>query len=1085
MTRLPDLLIQTKLIPPQPRRSWLIRARLQPLLQQMAELPLTLVVAGTGYGKSTTLASFFADQRWPCAWYSLGDEDADAPRFLRHLIGALRLVQPGVGAGALELLAGSWSLAIGEHAVDLLANDLLAHLHSDTFLVLDDFQHVDRGPVVALVERLLAHAPARLHVVIAARRQPRLAGLTGWRARRCVQEITQPDLAFTPEEVAALFVAQGQPLSAEDADLLAARTEGWAMALHLIDQGRHSTTSGDALAFLGQGSTSLHTLFDYLAVEVLNVQPPPVQRFLLHTAIVRTLDPALCDHVLQQSGSDTLLKHLHGAELFLYRVGPAHYRYHQLFQDFLRLEAQRRGIALESLHRRAATFLCAAKHDEEAIYHFLAAGDHEAAAALLESVALAWIHSGRAVTLRGWLDRLPAALLDRSARLLYAQGEVARLLSHYDAALDWYQRAEALWTAERDRAGQSKALQGQAQVYLDTVRPAPAEHLLKQAIKLLGRTERPASAALLHLLGENTANLGRAALATKLHAAAERVWPAARTPLLAAARVELRTGKIVQARARLHAELEDVLHPLSDLPPEAHREPLMLLSLLACWMGDPDAARSYAERGLRRGRAISSPIVEAVGEIRLGHSLQLAGDDAAAAASYERAVRLASDFGVARTKAEPLMGQVLLAGSRGDLLGAELVARDALAIVQRTGDEWMAALLWLALGAATITNRRATTGLHALDEAERRFQVCGDSYGVTAVGLWRALALIRSEQRDAARAEVRALLERVQAHAYDFLIVRPTLFTPRDRQMLVPLLLHGLAIPEVADYARELLVHAFPELAPFYEPQRGATSDHPGVTLRVQTLGQFRVWRGIEELRVWGREKARQLLQLLLTSRATWLQRDQIIEHLWPDAAVGTAESQFKVTLNALTMALEPGRAAHTPSFYIKRNGSAYRFMPPAGTVVIDVERFERALDQADQTSDPQHRIELYQSALALYNGDYLSDSLYEDWVSGVRERLMQRYLSSALTLAMLLLDHGQTAAAIRWAELVLARDPCWEAAYRLLIDAYMQQHDRLQAMRTYQRCVRVLDAELGVAPLPETTRLIERGLTPEPAAHD
>jgi ATP/maltotriose-dependent transcriptional regulator MalT/DNA-binding SARP family transcriptional activator len=1085
MPRPPELLIQTKLIPPAPRRHWLGRPRLHTLLLRMAETPLTLVVAGAGYSKSVTLAGFFADVRWPCAWYSLSAADADPARFLRHLIGALAQTQPGIGAAALDLLAADWSPALGQRAVDLLANELLARLREDTFLALDDAQHIDQGPVAALIERLLAHAPARLHVVIAARRTPGFGALAVWRARDLVREISQAELAFTSEEVAALFAAHGQPLNLDDAARLAARTEGWAMALQLIRQSlAKPADSADQLA-LDHDSRALHTLFEYLAAEVLSVQPPQVQRFLLSTAIVRTLDPTLCDQLLEQTDSAALLDRLHGAELFLQRVEPQQYRYHQLFQEFLQVEAQRRGIALEPLHLRAAAFLRRIGQDDEAIYHFLAAGDAISAAALLESIALPWIQSGRAAALRTWLDRLPPALLDRSALLLYAQGEVARLLSHYDAALDWYQRAERAWTAEHDRAGRSRALQGQAQVYLDTVRPAPAQQLLKRALKLLGRTQPAESAALLHLLAENTTNLGRAGLATKLHAAAERVWPAARTSLLQAARVELRTGKIVEARARLQAELEHVPPTADAQPPEAHREPLMLLALLACWMGEPEAARAYAERGVRRGRAISSPIVEAVGEIRLGHSLQLAGEDAAAAASYERAVRLASDFGVARTKAEPLMGQVLLAGSRGDMLGAELVARDALAIVQRTGDEWMAALLWLALGAAAVTNRRVGPALDALDQAERRFEMSGDSYGAAAVQLWRALALLRTERTDEAAATIQTLLLKVQAGGYDVLIVRPTLFTPRDRQMLAPLLLRGLAIPAVAGYARELLVHAFPALSPLYEPQPPASAYHPGVTLRIQTLGQFRVWRGIEEIRIWGREKARQLLQLLLTKRSAWLQRDQIIEYLWPDASPDAATSQFKVTLNALMTALEPNRPPHAPSFYIKRNGAAYRFLPPAESVQIDLETFEQLLDQADQACETRRRIELYQSALALYNGDYLSDSLYEDWLSSARERLLQRYLSSAHAVAELLLEHGQTAGAIRWGELVLARDACWEATYRLLMCAYVRQDNRLQAIRTYERCVRLLDAELGIAPLPETTRIIEALLKPAPVAGD
>jgi LuxR family transcriptional regulator, maltose regulon positive regulatory protein len=192
-----------------------------------------------------------------------------------------------------------------------------------------------------------------------------------------------------------------------------------------------------------------------------------------------------------------------------------------------------------------------------------------------------------------------------------------------------------------------------------------------------------------------------------------------------------------------------------------------------------------------------------------------------------------------------------------------------------------------------------------------------------------------------------------------------------------------------------------------------------------------------------------------------------MIELLWPDAPLSTAEGQFKVALNALTTALEPQRPPHAPSFYIKRNGTAYRFAPPADAVTIDVEQFETLLDQAAATDNPA----LYQQAMALYRGEYLPESVYQDWVTEPRERLQMRYLTAASRLAALLLDQ-EPQSAIRWCELVLAADPCWEEAYRLLMQAYLRQDNRSQALRTYERCVRQLDAELGIQPLPATTAL-------------
>ena len=70
--------------------------------------------------------------------------------------------------------------------------------------------------------------------------------------------------------------------------------------------------------------------------------------------------------------------------------------------------------------------------------------------------------------------------------------------------------------------------------------------------------------------------------------------------------------------------------------------------------------------------------------------------------------------------------------------------------------------------------------------------------------------------------------------------------------------------------------------------------------------------------------------------------------------------------------------------------------------------------------------------------------------------------------------------AARRWDRAVLAGrrwldlDPLHEPAHRLLMSAYAAAGEDAAAVRQYRDCVRVLEAELGVAPLEETTDLYE-----------
>jgi LuxR family transcriptional regulator, maltose regulon positive regulatory protein len=247
---------------------------------------------------------------------------------------------------------------------------------------------------------------------------------------------------------------------------------------------------------------------------------------------------------------------------------------------------------------------------------------------------------------------------------------------------------------------------------------------------------------------------------------------------------------------------------------------------------------------------------------------------------------------------------------------------------------------------------------------------------------------------------------------------------------------------------------------------------HPGYQLRVQTLGAFRVWRGEVEVsaRDWSRKKARQLAQLFITRRGRLIEREEIFELLWRDEAPDAAARAFKVALNALNRALEPERGDAAPSF-IAREESAYGWRVGADAWV-DAEEFSQLIERAD-AADGDGALDRLRRALALYHDDYLiADARYEDWAIAERERLLALYLRAADHLAAALLARGASDECIAWGEKILARDRCWEHAYRLMMRAYAQRGDRAQARRVFERCVRALREELEVEPS-EATQVV------------
>ena len=75
-------------IPNDPRH-FVPRPRLLTLLDDLAEYPVTAVVAPAGAGKTALAADWLRHSRRPCAWLALDDTDRDPTQFWRSIMAVL------------------------------------------------------------------------------------------------------------------------------------------------------------------------------------------------------------------------------------------------------------------------------------------------------------------------------------------------------------------------------------------------------------------------------------------------------------------------------------------------------------------------------------------------------------------------------------------------------------------------------------------------------------------------------------------------------------------------------------------------------------------------------------------------------------------------------------------------------------------------------------------------------------------------------------------------------------------------------------------------------------------------------------
>ena len=151
------------------------------------------------------------------------------------------------------------------------------------------------------------------------------------------------------------------------------------------------------------------------------------------------------------------------------------------------------------------------------------------------------------------------------------------------------------------------------------------------------------------------------------------------------------------------------------------------------------------------------------------------------------------------------------------------------------------------------------------------------------------------------------------------------------------------------------------------------------------------------------------------------------IDALWPDASSQRGRERFWTALGNLRSRLRgPARGTEI----LVKVGEHYR--PDPTVLDIDLWRFESALVDAAEASEPGDVVAALRSASAAYGGDFSpSDGL---WVEPVREDLHRRALDVHIRLAELETEAGRSEAALAALERSIEIDPICEDAYRRLI---------------------------------------------------
>jgi DNA-binding SARP family transcriptional activator len=1138
-----------KINPPQ-LRHLLSRPLLLKYLERCRQYPLTLISANTGFGKTSLLTDFVRQAGLPCAWYSLDEGDRDPAVFCNYLLQAVRQLQPSFGATFEQLLQQNLTELHQKPIIERLADEFATALESqlenqfpaqpntapnqkiseklerdyEMLIVLDDYQFAESVGVTQFVQRLAWRLPSYCHLLLATRTLPQNLPIVRLKAKHILTMLESPDLAFSVAEINQLlrdFYNIDEPTLGQQ---LSDYSEGWITAVVLALSSQSLLRQRDWQRL--ETNLAADELFNYLAQEVLQNQPPALQDFLVRSSVLKVLRPTACDALLPSGSpaSEVLLKQLEARNLFIVRlngVGPSAYQYHVLFRQFLESQLRQNPTLYRQMQLAAAAVEQAGGDFAEAVQHYTAAGEIEQAASLLDNVIETLYRAGRSQLLTTLLGNIAEVvqghypnILNIKARLLLESGDNEQALQTYRRAAQRYQEQATL-----DRAALAAANQAHILLRLDQRRAALeicGQVLQETAVLMASVTGQQAVALAKQVQGLIAVEEGASAAAEQNLREAAEIYRANQDNLRLAT-IDSSFGHLYYHDGRLvksNIYFERALTYFSKSGQRNYEAYSRASLAIGCYLqGRYVQAEQQLNEALLLAQDLNDDFLRQHVLASLGNVYRDTERYAKAMTVYEEALGLARAMQVHKVELNLLNDQAttfILQEKPAEAqnlirlsleLAAEYNLPEAVGLSRRN-QAWLEFLVHTSY-------KRALTELDSALDIFSNYQTRLEE---TRTKFNQASVLFASNQTAAALTALTESLTLAQGLGFEpFLPFEikwantlleyatthtsgPTSYTtsrpitpessPLVERPVAPTIENA---GELEEFLRrrgfiaalsQVVVTSPPLVAELTTTPEAQPQSQP--SLRLAGLNGGRVWVGLHEVENWGVKKAQEgLFYLVEHPRCS---RDEIIEALWPDAESVAGVNLFHNMLSHLRKALGN-------QLKIKLHNGRYDL---EGTYWYDVAEFSRmvtpepvrgpahqpvrgsaSVAALNQNAEGDFDAAGLQQALNLYRRDFL-DQFYANWILEQQQQLMVLFVNGLRRLASWYTEQQRFQEALPlWQELI-RKDPYDEMAYRAIVSYLLANGHKAEALRQYEKCRLALE-ELDLQPSPETLALLPK----------
>ncbi len=460
-------IVSTKLNKPALPLNCIDRNNLLEQLENGCHLPLTLISAATGCGKSIVVSQWLEKTSHKAGWLSLDEEHNDVQVFLTYLIAIFNKLWPLEKLG-LESLINSVNIPQNV-IINTLINDA-DRLDDHFVLVLDDYHLISEKKIHEILNGVLRHPPENLHLVIITQIDPPLK-LATLRAKFQLNELRMRDLAFTNEEALELRSLIARATTNDEVSTLLKISEGWATGVTVGLMGLSTGIKVEKVLNVLHSRNSI--IAELLDEAVLRGLPIQTQKYLQISSLVdqfsvdliEAMIASIDDKDLNQISIEELIISSRKRNLFLIPLDGVGewFRYHHLFQSQIKKLAEKifSKEKISSMFKAASSWFENNGTLEKALKYAIKSTDMDFAVGLFSRFYHELFNTEQILRLDRLINYFPVEACNNHLELLIILAMLQDHKANFSGMQHYLARAEELFNRIRVWSDREKHLFGE------------------------------------------------------------------------------------------------------------------------------------------------------------------------------------------------------------------------------------------------------------------------------------------------------------------------------------------------------------------------------------------------------------------------------------------------------------------------------------------------------------------------------------------------------------------------------------------------------------------------------------------------